>query len=542
MRIATARQMAAIDRETITAGTSGLTLMERAGAAIVNEITDGDWLAGESGEPVVVVCGKGNNGGDGLVIARLLALRGEAVTVLLLPAGDDLTGDARTNFDRLPRAAHLVAAIPGRWAEQLRDLASGARLVVDAVLGTGFAPPLQGEHVALCEAFGDLEAPVLAVDIPSGVSGDDGRVDPVAVRADVTVTVGLPKLGLLLPPGRDFAGALRVVDIGFDAEVCARHTGGWELPSPAQYLAMLPPRPSFAHKTGVGALLVLAGSRAYGGAAHLTGLGALRAGVGLLTMAVPGCLETPIRVGLPEAIVRALPMTDRETIAPLAGPVLDDLLVRQHALALGPGLGDDPATDRLVLDLLRERDVPVVVDADALNAFARLGCPPTFASSRVVLTPHAGELARLSGLDAREVVARRFALVPELAVRWRVVLLLKGSPTLVATPDGTVHVNPLGDDALARGGAGDVLTGVIGALLAQGATAKEAALLGALLHGLAADRAAQARGRRGLLTREIAAEVAGALQDLEAAAWQDAALRRRLWPVDGAPPAPEAAP
>ena len=303
---------------------------------------------------------------------------------------------------------------------------------------------------------------------------------------------------------------------------------------------MLPPRPTFAHKLTCGALLVLAGSRAYGGAAHLAGLGALRAGVGLLTMAVPGCLEASLRAGLPEAIVRALPMSDRETIAPLAAVVLDDLLARQHALALGPGLGDDPATDRLVIDLLRERDVPAVVDADALNAFARLGVVPAFASDRVVLTPHPGELARLTGLEAREVVARRFALVPELAARWHVVLLLKGSPTLIATPDGTLHVNPLGDDALARGGAGDVLTGLIGALLAQGLAAREAALLGALVHGLAGERAAQARGRRGLLTREIADEVAGALQDLESAAWQDAGLRRQLWPVRDAPPPPEA--
>jgi ADP-dependent NAD(P)H-hydrate dehydratase / NAD(P)H-hydrate epimerase len=535
MRIATAQQMAAIDRETIAAGTPGLTLMERAGAQIVNEIYDGDWLAGAPGDPVLVVCGKGNNGGDGLVIARLLALRGEAVNVLLLPDGDQLTGDARANFERLPRAAHLIAAIPGRWAEQLLELGAGARLVVDAVLGTGFAPPLTGELVALCDAFGDVDAPVLAVDIPSGVAGDDGRVDPVAVRADVTVTVGLPKLGLLLPPGRDFAGALRVVGIGFDDAVCARHTSDWELPSPAQYLAMLPPRSAAAHKVQCGALLVVAGSRAYGGAAQLAGLGALRAGVGLLTMAVPGCLEAALRVGLPEAIVRALPMTDRETIAPLAAPVLDDLLARQHALAVGPGLGDDPATDRWLVEMLGERDLPVVVDADGLNAFARLGAAPAFASSRVVLTPHPGELARLTGLTAAAVVARRFTLVPELAARWRVVLLLKGSPTLVAGPDGTLWVNPVGNDALARGGAGDVLTGVIGALLAQGLAACDAALLGALLHGLAGDRAAQVRGRRGLLTREIADEVAGALQDLESAAWQDAALRRRLWPL-----APEA--
>lgn len=539
MRIATARQMAAIDRETIAAGTPGLTLMERAGAAIVREIYDGGWLDGEPGDPVVVVCGKGNNGGDGLVIARLLALRGEHVSVLLLPHGDELRGDARTNFERLPRAAHLIAAEPGRWVEQFLELSSGARLVVDAVLGTGFTPPVAGELADLLDAFADVGATVLAVDIPSGVAGDDGRVDPIAVRADVTVTVGLPKLGLLLPPGRDFAGALRVVDIGFAPEVFARHTRAWELASPAEHLAMLPPRSSSAHKTRCGALVVLAGSRAYGGAAHLAGLGALRTGVGLLTMAVPGCLETPIRVGLPEAIVRPLPMTAGETVAPLAAPVLDDLLAAQHALAIGPGLGDDPATDAFVIDLLRGRDLPAVVDADALNAFARRGVAPAFAGARVVLTPHPGELARLTGLSPDAVIARRFALVPELAARWGVVVLLKGSPTLIGAPDGTLHVNPVGDDALARGGAGDVLTGVVGALLAQGLSALDAARLGALLHGLAADRAAQARGRRGVRTREIADEVAGALQDLEAAAWQDASLRRRLWPVTGAPPAPE---
>ncbi len=541
MRIATAQQMAAIDRETIAAGTPGLKLMERAGAAMVAEVFDGGWLGSDPGDSIVVVCGKGNNGGDGLVMARLLAEVGETVTVLLLAEPAKLSEEARHNHDRLPAAVTVVPGERGHWARQVRDLADGARLVIDAILGTGVSLPLQAEYAALCEAIGQLSVPVLAVDIPSGVSGDDGRVDPVAVRADGTITVGLPKLGLLLPPGRDFVGALKVVDIGFAPEVCAAHTANWHLPAIEAYLAMLPPRPTFAHKNQCGTLLVLAGSRAYGGAAQLTGLGALRTGVGMLTLGVPSCLEVPLHVALPEAILRPLAMTSGETLAPVAAPALSDLLAHQRAVAIGPGLGDDPRTDGFVLDLARDLTLPHVIDADGLNAFSRQGQVPAGAGREVVLTPHPGELARLIGTTPADVVARRFSLVPELAARWNLVLLLKGSPTLIGTPDGALHVNPFGDDALSRGGAGDVLTGVIGAFLAQGATAREAALLGALVHGMAGERAAAARGRRGVLTREIADEVAGVLAVLEDASTGDVALRRRLWPTAGAPVPPEVA-
>ncbi|MEZ4386668.1 MAG: NAD(P)H-hydrate dehydratase [Candidatus Krumholzibacteriia bacterium] len=513
MRIVTAREMAVIDRETIAAGTPGRELMERAGRAICDTLDAAGWL--DAAGPVLLVCGKGNNGGDGLVMARVLADAGLACRVMLLAARDELSEDARANLDRLPRAVTLHEARPGAWSAQVAELAVGCTLVVDAVFGTGISPGLRGPHAELFRALNGLEVPLAAVDIPSGVSGDDGAADPDAIVADVTVTVGLPKLGLLLPPGRDHVGELHVVDIGFDPAVVAAHAPDWHVLSLPEYRDLLPVRPSDVHKYDVGCLLAVAGSQAYSGAAILCGLGALRAGVGLLTMLVPEGLETALRVALPEAILRALPATPSGSLAPLMVQDEDDLLWKKSALAVGPGLGTDRQTDGWVCRLTERCELPLVLDADGLGAFARQGRTPRFAAREVVLTPHAGELARLLGITADEVMARRFALAADLAARWQAVMVLKGSPTVVGAPDGRVFVNPSGDDTLARGGTGDLLTGIVGALLAQGCPAVDAALLGTLVHGLAGEAAAAERGRRGALVREIADGVATVLAALD---------------------------
>ena len=319
---------------------------------------------------MLVVCGKGNNGGDGLVVARLLAGEGVGVAVLLLADPSGLSPDAAANFAALPDAVEVVAPAPADWAEAAADLADEADLVVDAVFGTGIKPPLRGPWPDLFRTLNDAGRPCLAVDIPSGVGGDDGRVDPVAVAADLTVTVGLPKRGLLLPPGRDFAGEIEVVDIGFADEVCARHAGAEHWLTRGDYLQLLPPRRTWSHKYQCGTVLVVAGSRAFGGAAHLAGLGALRSGAGLVTMVVPEGIGIPIRVGLPEAVIAAVPETEAGTIAPLAAASFASLLGARRAVALGPGLCDDPDTDRWVVDLLSRLDRPCVVDADGLGAFA----------------------------------------------------------------------------------------------------------------------------------------------------------------------------
>ena len=555
MRVSTAKQMAEIDRATIAAGVPAIELMERAGEAMAEAVLDflqergeeqgqghvhgpgcGHDVAGGDGAEgretgVLIICGKGNNGGDGLVVARLLAENDLPVSVMLLAQPTELSPDSQTNFELLPDEVQVFIPEPEAWPEAFSELAETADMVVDAILGTGIVPPLSGPYIDLIRNINDAGIPCLALDIPSGVSGDDGSVDPVAVAADTTVTVGLPKRGLLLSPGRDFAGEIEVVDIGFAEEICEAFTPNVHWLPRHEYLGLLPTRTSLSHKYKFGTLLLVAGSRAFGGAATLAGMGGLRSGAGLVSLVVPRGLETAMRVSLPEVLTNAVPETDNGTIAPLAEPVYAALSEGRQALAVGPGLGGDPETDRWVCDLMAANDRPVVLDADGLNAFARLDRRPLFGTREVILTPHAGEFARLLGKTAAEVEADRFDLVAQYAARWNVVLMLKGAPSLIAAPDGRVYINASGDDALAHAGSGDVLTGLLGGLLAQGLSALDAALLGAYLHGLAGTAAARGMSTRSVLVREVATAIGPVFEEMEKEASAAAELRERIWPV-----------
>ncbi len=556
MRVSTAREMAEIDQATIATGVTGLELMERAGEAMTELVLDflheheddhvhgpgcghelpvtvlAEGPAGVRPTGVLVICGKGNNGGDGLVVARLLAEGDCPVSVMLLARPTELSADARANFELLTDDVAVFMPEPEDWAEAFTELAETADMVVDAILGTGIVPPLRGPYIDLIRNINDAGVPCLALDIPSGVGGDDGRIDPVAVAADLTVTVGLPKRGLLLAPGRDFAGDIEVVDIGFPEEICEAHTPDVHWLPRLEYLALLPARTSVSHKYKFGSLLVVAGSRAFGGAATLAGMGALRSGVGLVSLVVPRGLETAMRVSLPEALTNAVPETDQGTIAPLAEDVFSALSSGSKALVVGPGLAGDTETDQWVCDLVAAQTTPLVLDADGLNAFARLDREPRFGTDQVILTPHAGELSRLVGLTSDEVDRRRFELVAEYARKWNVVLMLKGAPSLIAAPDGRVFINASGDDALARAGSGDVLSGLLGGLLAQGLSALDAALLGAYLHGLAGTAAARGLSSRSVLVREVATAIGPVFEEMEKEASTAAELRERIWQVN----------
>lgn len=532
MRVCTSGQMARIDRATIAGGTPGLELMERAGetmTGLVLDFLEGLDLSGE--EPkVLVLCGKGNNGGDGLVVARRLVEQKIPTAVLMLAGSESLAPDAQTNFERLPAAVILVDPEAAERAEALADLLDEADLVVDAVFGTGIEPPLRDDAAAYFRTVNDAGLPCVALDIPSGVCGDDGRVDPVAIAAERTLTVGLPKLGLLLPPGRDFVGEIEVVDIGFSVEI----TDAEALPARWLHreaaLELLPPRRSDWHKYRCGTVLALCGSHTYGGAAHLTALGALRSGAGLVHAAVPAGLEGGLNIALPEVIAVPLAATESGTISPLPDEVRERLLDRKQAVAIGPGLGRHAETDAWVVDFLTSLTLPVVVDADALTAFAAAGREPRM-GGRAVLTPHLGELARLTGRSATEIEIHRQQWLPEWAAKWNSVVLLKGSPTWVATPEGELWIVATGDDALARGGSGDLLTGLVCGLLAQGASPRNAALLGAFVHGLAGSRAAEGRSTRSVRVTEVAAAIGPVFESMEKEASSQATLREHIWPV-----------
>ena len=497
MRVVTASQMAAIDAETIAAGVPGLELMERAGREMTWAILD---LMPEFVPPaaVGVCCGKGNNGGDGLVVARLLEELGYEVTVMMLAEAGDLAPDARTNLDRLPTGVERFVSDRGAWARDMNRLCAEHDLVVDAVFGTGVHPPVGRDYAALFAACDRRLTTVVSLDIPSGVAGDDGAVDPVAVRADATVTVGLPKLGLLLPPGRDHVGALEVVDIGFADEVCERHGSDVHHLLVEEIADLLPERPGDLHKYTAGTAMVVAGSKNFGGAALLAALGALRSGAGLISLVLPQMHAGAALGFVPEAVIHPRPTGAAGGLAPY----------------VGPGLGHDPQTDRWIVEALAAIDRPVVVDADALSAFARLGRDPLFASPRTILTPHVGELARLAGVSADAASARRIEIARDLAARWNVVVVAKGAPTVVASADGFTALNATGHDALAHGGTGDVLTGLLAGLLAQGIEAVDAALLGCWLHGRAGELAAAEGSRRSVLAREVADHLGEAMAEL----------------------------
>ncbi len=530
MRVCTAGQMALIDRDTIVAGTSGSELMERAGLAMSEILLD--FLEHEEAEGgVLVLCGKGNNGGDGLVVARKLQQEGVPTTVMLLAAPETLTETARGKLELLPAGVNIIVATdPAAWPEVLEEYADAAAVLVDAVFGTGVTPPLRAGYADLFRAVNDLGMPCVALDIPSGVNGNSGEVNPVAVACDLTITVQMPKLGLLLAPGRDFTGEIVVVDIGFPGEICARHAPDHHYLDEQEYAALLPARPTFTHKYRCGKVLLVAGSRRFGGAAHLAALGALRSGAGLVTLAVPQSLEVPLRAALPEILVRTMDETATGTILPPATPIWENLTEGQSAVAVGPGLDAEPATDAWAMGMQSACTLPLVVDADGLGAWSRAGQTPHFAHGNVVLTPHPGEMGRLLGISTQEVESARFKIAAQAAAAWNAVVMLKGSPSLVAMPDGRVFLNPSGDDALARGGSGDVLTGLIGGLLAQGIGAPAAALLGAYVHGRAGTLAAVGRSSRAVLVREVAAAMGPVFEDLEKIASADAGLREAIWP------------
>ena len=503
MKLVTASEMRELDRRAIQdLGIPSLVLMENAGRTtyqiLRREFPD---LQGE----VAVAAGRGNNGGDGFVVARYLANAGIPVAVFLLGAREQVRGDARVNLEIL---AHLGITVAEVLTEAdlnpLIHRLAKAGLIVDALLGTGLNTPVTGLMADLIERLNHLRAPVLAVDIPTGLSADTGEVLGAALKARVTVTYGWPKLGQVLGPGRDYAGRLWQVDIGIPP-ILAQEVPV-ELAEAREMQALLPSRPGGSHKGNFGHLLVLAGSVGKTGAAAMTCEAALRAGAGLVTLGVPASLNDILEVKLTEAMTLPLPeaAAARALSAAAWAPIVE-FLEGKFTVALGPGIGTHPETRELVARLMHDLAGPMVIDADGINNLAGATAGLKDAAGPRILTPHPGEMARLVGLTTPEVQARRLDLARETAAQLGVTLVLKGAQTVVATPDGRASVNSTGNPALASGGTGDVLTGLIGGFLAQGLAPWDAARLGVYLHGLAADFFVSRHGQRGMIAGDLLA-------------------------------------
>jgi len=513
MRLATAQQMRNLDAAAATGfGIPGIVLMENAGRATVAAILRrwGDPNDRDFG----ILVGPGNNGGDGLVIARHLHELGGRPTVYLLAAPDKVKGDAAINLDAVRRLLIPVLQVPDE--EALAPAIAGFDkhfLLVDALFGTGLQRPLAGLYLEAIQAVNRCPRPVVAVDLPSGLNSDNGQPLGECVRADLTVTLGLAKPGLFLYPGRELAGVLEIVDIGIPPaaqEQVGPFLEGLEAHAMG---ALLPRRLPTAHKGTCGHLLLVAGSTGKTGAALLAARAGLRAGAGLVSMAVPTDLNLVFEIAQAETMSLPMPGSGAGYLSVASLAAMREALAGKQAVAMGPGLGTARETMDLVITLYREIALPMVVDADGLNCLAGHIDLLSQASAPRILTPHPGEMARLLGKGVTEVQADRLAMASHFAREHGVILVLKGAATVVAAPDGRVAVNSSGNAGMAAGGMGDVLTGLIGGLLAQGCGAWEAACLGVFAHGLAADRLA-VHMRRGYLASEVADALPKVLTEL----------------------------
>ncbi len=496
-----AASMRAIDRWAIDEqGVPSLDLMERAGTGVVRAV---ERLAPDG--PVAVVCGKGNNGGDGLVAARLLREAARSVTVLCVAPPEEFSGDAAVNLARLPGDPPLeLTAGEGALGE--------AAAIVDALLGTGFEGVPRGVVAEAIQAIGAARRPVVSVDVPSGVDASTGAVAGAAVRATVTVTFHAAKPALWIRPGKAYAGALDVIDIGIPRG--APGAVGVGLIEPA-IACELPHREAASTKFSSGHVVVAGGSRELMGAPRMAALASARAGAGYVTACLPASLQPMLAAGLLEVMTRPLPDEGGGLLAEGVPAVLR-ALDRGGALALGPGLGRTAGAQTFARDLAAKAPVAMVLDADGLNAHAgRLEVLADRAAA-TVLTPHAGELGRLLRRESEEIERHRLDSVRAAAEQARSVVVLKGDDTLVADPSGRVAVSRGGSPGLATAGTGDVLTGVIAALLAQGLDAFAAACAGVWLHAEAGRRAAQAQGSaEGVIASDVIAALPGARKGLK---------------------------
>lgn len=506
MKVVTSQEMREIDRITIEDyGIPSSVLMERAGLAVASKVREL-----YPGKKVIALCGVGNNGGDGIVAARNLHNWGFNVQVLICARKKDLSPESNKQYQI---AKKIGIPIEFRNALNAKDV-HGA-VIIDAVFGTGLSRPVKGNIAGIFEFINNSEALVVSVDMPSGISSDTGEILGEAVKADCTVTFGLPKRGHYLYPGAEYTGRLFIKDIGFPEKLLLSDKLKVGLIDREIVLGLIPPRPKYSHKGDYGHVLVIAGSKGKTGAALMTARACLRSGAGLVTLAVPESLMDIFQGRVTEDMT--LPLAD-DGSGMLSYKAIDQILAfaaqKADVIAIGPGIGVSDNTGKIMNELIRKSTLPMVIDADGINSLSRaignrqgaIGLLRK-AKSPVILTPHAGEMARLlqraKGKRQRAVEKDRIKTAIAFSKETGTYLVLKGVPTTIAEPDGNAFINTTGNPGMATAGAGDVLTGVIASLLGQGLNPTYASVSGVYLHGLAGDMAAGRMGEYSMIASDI---------------------------------------
>jgi hydroxyethylthiazole kinase-like uncharacterized protein yjeF len=504
MKVVTPRQMNQIDSLAINSiGIPGIVLMENAALRVVEEVNN--YLGTVSCKKVFIFAGKGNNGGDAFAVARHLFNRGAKVYTYAVANKKDIAGDALVNLDILEKSGAEVWELTNLLQlEELKWELSTADLVIDGIFGTGLRGKIVGMQAEVIKAINLSDKPVISIDIPSGINGETGQVLGCCVKALKTITFALPKVGLIVHPGCEFVGELIIADIGIPQKVIESLNIKTNIIDRGLVSRLMPARQCESNKGDYGRVLIVTGSTGMTGAGCLSASAALRSGAGLVYLAVPSSLSYIYSISFKESIT--IPLEDdgagflcRKSIKPLLGG-----MKKKDVIAIGPGLSVNDFSIEIVDAVIRNSQVPVVMDADALNATARDISVLKQRKTQMVVTPHPGEMARLTGMSVEDVQGNRMETAKEFAAKYGVITVLKGAKTIIADPDGTVYINPSGNPGMATAGTGDVLTGIIAGLIGQGVKPLDAAVAGVYLHGMAGDRAAEEKGQHGLIAGDIA--------------------------------------
>lgn len=487
MKVVTTAEIREIDQRAIEDyGIPSVVLMENAGSEATRQIES--IMGNLYNKKIAVFAGKGNNGGDGYVVARYLYNQGAKVKIFLIGSKTDVTGDALINLQIITHMGIDVIEVAndGDW-DKVKIAMTFTDCLVDALVGTGFTGQLCGNMAQVVESINKTNKVVIAIDIPSGVDGDTGQIRGVAIKAHHTITFSLPKQGLLLYPGASYAGDVSVTDIGIPRTLLMDENIKQNIITSTAVGQMFVKRSPDVHKGSCGKVLIVAGSKGLTGAAALTAKATVRSGAGLVTLAIAESLHDIMETKLTEVMTRPLAEVAAGVMGQDAVNDIEEMASQSDIVAIGPGLGRHADTMAAVRHIIKNVEKPLVIDADALYALVDYTHILTEAKAVPVLTPHSGEMARLVGLTPDEVNQDRVYITRQAAIEWGSIIILKGARTLVAFPDGEVYININGNAGMATGGTGDVLTGVIAGLMAQGLSSHEAALVGVYIHGLAGD-------------------------------------------------------
>ena len=515
MKVLNSTQMRSVDKKAIQGiGIIGPILMENAGGEISRQILKR--FPNISKKSVSIICGKGNNGGDGFVVARHLSNKGCRPHIVLLATKEDLKGDAELNGRIVDKMGlPIVEVIDEKDWEKTRTKVMSSDIIVDAIFGTGLTKPVRGRYVKVIEDMNQARAYKVAVDIPSGISSDKFQIIGPCIKADLTVTMAAPKIPHVFPPAEDFMGELVIADISAPSFLFDDESLHMEFVEKERMMPYFKKRENNSHKGTYGHLFILSGSLGKTGAAAMAGRAALEMGAGLVTVGTPqSCLPIVAR-SMMELMTEPLDETSEWTLSEKALDPIKKLLKGKDAVLIGPGISTHESTSRLIMSLLPSLDIPALLDADALNILSADPDILKSMSSPVVVTPHPGEFARMTKTTTKEVVEEKLKMAPEFSKEYGVYLVLKGYRTIVATPEGKIFINPTGNPGMATGGSGDVLSGMMASLIMQGGDFLESVLASVYVHGLSGDIAVKERGEKSLVAGDIIDFLPQAIMDME---------------------------